>query len=307
MALHHTLVDRSHRPLATELGAITAVLVGVYLWHRVVLVLAGPLTAALGPSPVTMPLGGLATAGLFVVGVVAFGVAYTRARGIDVGLAGPTRADAFPLGLAVVIPVALVGVTKLAGALTGVPYSALAKTYYTADSPILPIVVLVVLGLVVNVPGLVVVCQVLVQRSLERVLAGDHAVVLTTLVAGFAMTSDTGGLDVVPELGKLVGAAAFVLVLGAALFVVERSGREGLRPLVYAPVLLFVALVAVSGVAEVDSVAGGLFALSQVGVVGVAAYAYDRSGSLLVPALAYLSSALGQFAVLVLEAGVLAR
>lgn len=283
---------------------VTAVLVGVYLWWRFMLVVTEPLQAVVGTSPLALPLAGLVTAGLFVAGLVAFTRVYSTSRDIDVGSWLPTRAEVGPIALAGSAPVVLVGLTKLVGTLTGVPYSPLTGTYYTAGSPILPILLLVGLSLFLSVPSLVLTCQVLVQGSFGRILGGDGAVVLTTLVTGFVMTSNTGGLGAVPELGKLVGVAVFVLSLLAVLYLTERSDREELRHLVYAPVVLFAAVVVVSAAAEIDSVAEGTFAISHLAVLGIAAFTYERSDSLVVPALAYLSVSLANYAVVLLEAGI---
>lgn len=291
---------RSSRRIAREFGLVIAMLAGLYLWRQLVTEALSVAGLASGGVFVT----GLVSGGILLAGLVALVGAYAAVRNIDFGLALPSTADLPAVALAVLIPVALVALTKLAGVATGVPYNSLTKTAVAADAPLLPVLRIAVIGLLVGVPALVVVCQVLIQGSFEQVVGGDAAILLTTVVTGFVMVSNTGGLTTVPDLGKLLGAAVFALLLGVGLFVDERADHDWLRWLGYAPVLVFAAIVVLSGIAAVESVAGGLFAATQLAVLGVAAVTYDRTESLLVPALAYASLLLAnRVVVVVFEAG----
>lgn len=128
--------------------------------------------------------------------------------------------------------------------------------------------------------------------------------VLTTLFAGFVLMSTHGGLTAFPDRGKIVGAVLGLLALGVGVSAAARVDRRALRYLGYLPGVLFVAVVVLAGVAAVESVAGALFAATQVGALAVAAYTYERTDSLLPPALAYLSLLLTTELVLfALEAG----
>ncbi|MFC4551416.1 MULTISPECIES: hypothetical protein [Halorussus] len=298
---------RSNFPTSAELAVVTAALVGVSLWRHVVGLVTDPLSAVVESVWTSGGLAvvGLVTGGLFVAGLALFVGAYARFRGLSVGLAAPSRRDVRLLVLAGVAPAAFVGVTAFVGSFTGVPYGSLTKTYYAASEPLAPILTVVGLSLLVGVPSLVLICQVLVQESFAEVVGGRRAAVLTTLATGFVMTSTTGGLATVPDRGKLVGAALFVLALGVALYATRRTDNELLQYLAHAPALLFVALVVSSGVLGTESLAEGLFALSHVAVLGVAADTYDRSDSLVVPALAYASLILTNSAVvLFFETGI---
>jgi hypothetical protein len=294
-------VTRRAGPLAVEVGVVTAVLIGLSLWRRLV---ASVLSAVGLPSVGGVPVGGAVGGGLLLVGVVLLAGAYVAVRNIDPGPAVPTRADRAAVAAAVVTPLAFVALTKLVGVATGVPYNALTKTAVAADPPLIPILLLAGLSLFVGVPSLVVICQVIVQGSIGRAVDGDAAIVLTTLVTGFVVVDTTGRLGPIPDRGKLAGVVAFVLLLGIALAGNARADRDWVRWLAAVPVVAFVALVVLSGVAGVDSLVGGLFALSQLATLGAAAYAYDRTDSLLVPALAYASYLLVTRAVVVgFEAG----
>lgn len=296
---------RSNHPITLEFGAITAVLAGVYLWERTLREVTDPLSTLLGTARGFdgLLVGGLVSGCLFLVGLALFAGTYTASRDVAVGLSLPSPSNRRLLGLAVGAPVVLVGVTALVGSATGVSYGSLTMTSYGADAPTLPVLSIVGLGLFVGVPSLVLICQVLVQGSFERAVGGDGAVVLTTLLTGFVMRSHSG-LATTPDPGKLAGAGLFVFLLGLGAYASEYGDRERPRRLAYLPVLLFVAVVVGSGIVGLGSLAEGLFALTHLAVLGIAAYTYERSGSLLVPALAYLDHSLATSAVVLLESGV---
>jgi hypothetical protein len=291
---------RRARPLAIEFGIVTAVLIGLHLWQRLV---SGVL-ASVGSLPANVLVSGFVSGGFLLLGTLLFTVAYATGRGIDPGLTVPTIADLPAVALAVLVPSTLVALTKLVGVVTSVPYNTLTKTAVAVDPPLLPVALIAGLSLLVGVPALVAVCQVLVQESVDRVVDGDAAVVLTTLATGFVMVSTAGGLTTVPDRGKLAGAVVFVLLLGVALAADARCNRDWVRWLATTPVVAFVTLVVLSGIAGVDSVAGCLFAATQLATLGVAAHTYDRTDSLCVPALAYASLLLTNRTVIVgFEAG----
>jgi hypothetical protein len=125
------------------------------------------------------------------------------------------------------------------------------------------------------------------------------------LVAAFVMVDTTGRLTPVSEAGKLAALVAFSLLLGVGPCGRERIAAEWVRGLASLPAALFVCAVFLAGLVGVDSVTGGLFALAQFVTFGVAAYAYDRSGSLLPPAPAYACLPVANTAVVYgFEAGV---
>jgi len=247
---------------------------------------------------------GLVNAVILLGGLVAFVAAYAAVRDFDVGLRLPARGDLPVVALAALLPVVLVALTKAVGVLTGVEFNALVMMSVAADASLRPVVLVTGLGLLVGVPALALTCQVLVQRSFERVMGRGGAVAATTLVAGFVMVSDTGGLASVPETGPLAGVVLFALLVAGALFVAERTDDDRVRVLAALPALALVALIALSVVVELTSVAGAVFGISQLAVLAVAAYAYARTDSLLAPAIAYASFRVASRAIVVfLEAG----
>lgn len=293
----------SDYPFAVELGIITALLIGVYLWQELI---RESLTAVFGTPPVVggIFLSTLVSGGVPLLGLIIFTGAYATFRNIDIGLRIPSRNDASLARLAVLAPVVCVAVTKLVGTVTGVPYNSLTMTSIAANAPVLPVLFIAGLGLIVGVPALVIICQILVQGSFEQVVSANTAIVLTTAMTGFVMVSNTGGLATIPGLGKLIGVVVFTLSLGVAVYANEGVDRNWLQYLGFAPVLLVAAIIILSGVVEIETIAGGLYAATQLAVLGVAAYTYNETESLFAPALAYTSLLLAnRTVVFVFEAG----
>jgi len=269
-----------------EFTLVTAVLVELSLWHRLLSTL---LAATVGPLPgfVGLLATGLVTGGLFIAGLILFTRAYAATREIDVGQSLPPR-DALPLvGVAAAVPVVLVGLTKLVSSTIGVPYSSLTETSVAADASAGPVLLLTGLSVLLTVPVLVLVCQVLVQGSFERVVDDDTAIGLTTALTGFVMVSNNGGLTIAPDEGKLAGAVLFAVVLALAFYVEDRYPQDPLRYLAYIPLAIVSTVLLVAGLETLGSLAGALFAGTHLVVFGVAAYTYNRTGSLLAPAIAY--------------------
>lgn len=298
-----TLTDRSDHPLFVESVIVLAALVGVAFWQLVVRVSLSGVAETLHRSEGVVA-GGVLTGGVLVTGLVAYAGVYANYRHLDIGVERPDSDDLPVAFVAVVTPAALVGLTKGVGLFTGVSYGSLTKTGYGAAATLPDVLPLAGLELLVGVPVLVVVAQVLVQESFERVSSGWTVVALTTVTASFVLLHANRGITVVPEWGRLVGAAVFLVLLEGALYVSARVERRWTQRLSYAPVLGFALLVVGSELATVGSVAGGLFVLTHVLVLGVAAAGYDRTDSVFVPALAYLSLlASNRAVVFFLEAG----
>lgn len=306
MSLQTAAVTRRHRSLAVDAGLATAVLVAVFVWRRLAQAVSEPfvgvVSAATGGADLVAT--GLLTGGTFLAGLLVLAGGYAVVRDVDVSLAVPGREDLPAVAVAALVPVVLVGLTKLVGLATGVPYSQLTGTAYAADPPLVPVASVVALGVLVGVPGLVVVCQVVVQGSLARTLDGRETVVATTLATGFLLTGGAGSLEAVPDRGKLAGAAVFVLLAGVAVAAADRTADPRLRVLAGLPAAAFVAVALASAVLETDSLAAALFGLAHLAVLAAAAATYERTDSLVVPAVAYLSLTLSTTAVvLVFETG----
>ncbi|NHN59090.1 MULTISPECIES: hypothetical protein [Halorussus] len=291
-------------PIATEYAAVVVATVAVVLLHRAATEWASRALDALSVS------GGLLVEGLVGGGAVVallalFAGGYAGLRGIEVDLGLPTTDDAAPAAAALAIPAGLVGLTKLVGVLTGTAYGSLTKTAYAADAAMGPVLAVAGLGLLVGVPSYLLLCQVVVQGSFRRVVDGDVAVGLTTVTTGFLLAGSAGGgLSPVPDRGRLAGAALMGLAVWAALCATGRADRRWVRSLAWLPAAGLAGAVAVFSVAALETVAGALFAATQFAVLGLAALTYERTESLAVPALAYLSYSLtSSVVVFAFEAG----
>lgn len=286
-------------PVAGEFARLTTILSGLYLWHRLVRVVLSTVAGSGSPPAFGgVVVSGLVFGGTTIAGVLLFTIVYTDYRNSSLGLQLPSRSDLPMVGVAGVLPVVGVALTKLVGSLTGVPYNSLTQTAVSADTPLLPVAKVTGVAVIVGVPLFVIVCQILIQDSLRQAVDADKAIALTTLVAGFVLMSNTGGLTVVPDRGRLLGAVLFAFLIGFGPYVVDQFDPERRPAVAYGPAFVFVAFVVVSGVAAVDSIAGGLFILTHLAVLGVAAYSYDRTGSVLPPAVAYTTLELANSGVI---------
>lgn len=303
MSLRDARTAATGHPVVRELVTVTAVLTLVYFWERLLPFLSGPLAAALDGASGSAHVGILLASSLFLVGTLAIVRGYAAVRSLDAGLSLPTRDDADTAALAVGLPLLAVALTKAVGLFTGVTFGELARRSYASDPPLFPVLFVVGVSTVVGVVTLVVLCQVVIQGSLARALDGQRTVVLTALVTGFVATSNVSGFAIVPDTGRLVGAVLFVGLLLVGLLVSDAAAWDG-RRVAAALGVCFLVVVVASTALETDSVAGGLYTLTHLATLAVAAYAYERSGSLLLPALSYLTVVLGGHAVvLVAEVG----
>lgn len=151
------------------------------------------------------------------------------------------------------------------------------------------------------VSGMVLLYHGLVQGALQRVFGPDRdlAVVATTLLGGYLVTPTVltyGTFANGPWLflwgTRAVVAVLFVLALGSAVYADERSDDGRVRTLALLPVLATLALALLVLTLAAESPSGALVVMTRVAVVGVAAYAYDGTESLLSPTLVYTTFAI---------------
>ncbi|MFC6614557.1 hypothetical protein ACFQAS_06240 [Halopenitus salinus] len=294
----------STHPVAAEFGIVAVMLTGLFVLQRTV---AEVMAVLLAPPPAGdgILVSGLLRGLLLVSSVVVFGYVYVSARGIAVRRSVPTRSDLPTVAFAAAVPLGLAGVTKLAGSLTGVPYNGLVMASYAADASPLPIALVAAVGILTSVPILVVVSQMLLQGSFERVMATDEAIVATTVVASVVFTSSTGSVTAIPEPERVVVIGCFALLGALAVYGTDRfAGRDRRRFLAFVPLAAFSLLAVLSAIAAIGSITEGLYAIAHLATFGVAAYAYDRTDSPIAPAIAYVSLLVANVAIVyLLEAG----
>lgn len=301
-------VDRSNHPIAVELAVIVAMIAGLSFWP-------GLARQAVRVFDVDLPLVSstllnhafdvLVTGGIFLGGVVLFTAAYTDYRGMGRGLRLPARTH-LPLVVATgATPVAFAGVTKLVADLTGVGYTSLTSIQFNPNTVVPILDVVLAFRVFLNVVTLVVVCHLLIQGSFRQATDDETAIVLTTVVAGFLLeTSTSFGGGGVLRYGRLFGAVLFVGLLGWGFYVSSRLSTDRRRGFAYLPLAVFVVGTVLAGIAEIGSVAEGLFGTMHLATFGIAAYSYDRTSSVLPPALAYTGLSFATVGIdFVLESG----
>ncbi|ACV49243.1 MULTISPECIES: hypothetical protein [Halomicrobium] len=289
-------LGETRRPLATELLIVVAALLAVQLW-------TGTLwKRVVGPSVRNLPLAdalgvdgfgaflasSFVYSGPLVASLVVIAAVYVRARNLPVGTALPGRSDLALVALAVVTPAVLIGVTDLVGNVTGVPFKTLVLTAYAERAPFTFVAGTTLARVFVAVPLALVLNQVLVQGSVRSITSSDTAIVLTTLLGAFVL-GDQGLVGGIGETPKYVGVGLFALASLAVHVSRTRFDARWIRAVAAVPAVLFVVLSGTQWVASIDSIAAGLYGFANLATLGVAAYTYERTDSLLVPALAYAS------------------
>ena len=140
-----------------------------------------------------------------------------------------------------------------------------------------------------------------VQGTFQRVFSHDRnlAVVVTTLLGGYLVAPKVltyGTFANGPWLflwgDRAAVAVLFVLALSVAVYADEWIDDDRVRALALLPVLATLALAALHLAVETESPSGALVAITRAAVGGVAAYAYDRTESLVTPTLVYATFAI---------------
>lgn len=288
-------------PLARE-GAIAVAAFGaVVLWIHALSPVASALQSVVRPGALAETgLGSLAATALtnsavVVAGTVAFTASYARVRDRPIPLALPDRAD-LPLVAAVAVaPVAAVGVVELLAGATGTSTAALTDSSYAPGvDPVGPATI-TALVLALGLPVYVLVTHALVQRTLRSAARPWVAIGLTTLLIG-----TVGPTDLVSS-GRPFQVAAVTLSLAAAIaipvFAAEAFDRAWLSAFCALPLAIFAGGVVVQWATGFDGFADAALGLAEVGLVGISAYAYERTESLLPPALAYAAFVVARDAV----------
>jgi hypothetical protein len=279
------------RPLARE-GAIAVAAFGaVVLWIHALWPVAGAIRSVVRPGALAETgLGSLAATALtnsavVVAGTVAFTAAYARVRGRPVPLALPDREDVPLVAAVAVAPAGAVGVVELLAGATGTTTASLTGSSYAPGADPGVTAVVTALALFLGLPVYVLVTHALVQRTLRSAASPAVAIGLTTLLIG-----TVGPTDLV-SWGRSFRVAAVTLSIVAAIavpvYAAEAFDRAWLSAFCALPLALFAAGVLAQWATGFDGVAEAALGLAEVGLVGVSAYAYERTESLLPPALAY--------------------
>lgn len=237
--------------------------------------------------------------GLVLVGLGVLATSYAAWRGYDLPVARPSWTDGGLLGAGVATAVLLAVLPFVPLALqTGVEVSHVTATLADLGGVFGPRTLIRVALFVAGMPLLY---HGLVQGALQRVFpaARDRAVAVTTLLGGYLVTPTVGTYGTFadgPWLylwgNRAAVAVLFVVALGVAVYAVERTSDARVHALALVPVVATLALAGLVLALEADSPAGVLLVLTRAAVVGVAAYAFDRTASLVTPTFVYATFAL---------------
>ncbi|QLH81825.1 hypothetical protein [Halosimplex pelagicum] len=289
------------RPVARE-TAVAVVAVGAFVvWIQALWSLAYRVTSTVDPDALaTTDLGELTATALsnrvvLLAGIAVFALAHARLRGLPVELSLPDRTDIPMVATAALVPVAGVAAVTVLASATGTTLAVLEGTYYAQDAdPLLP-ATLTLLTLLVGLPAYVFVAHEAVQRPLSAAGRPWTAVAVTTLFVGAIGPREIVGT------GLPARAAVVFLVLAACVALPAVAAHafdyEWLPALCAIPLALFVGGVLVSRFGGADGLAEGALVFTGLAVVAVAAHGYERTGSLVVPAVAYAAFVVGIDAV----------
>ena len=280
------------RPIAVELGAVVALLVGVSAYTVVV-------DSALDPYFLDSDTALLFLRSAFVLaGMGVLTAGYATWRGYSLPVSVPERDDRRLLAAAVAgtALLALLPFSVLASQTgTGVDHVAA-----TLADPGSVFTVRTLIRLSLFVPGMVLLYHGIVQGALRHAFDDDRrlAVAVTTLVGGYLAAPTTvtyGSFAGGPWLSlwgdRAAVAALFVLAMGVAVAANRRVDDDRLHALARLPVLAALALAVLVVAVAADSPGGVLVVVTRAAVIGVAALAYDAADSLLAPGAVYATFA----------------
>lgn len=232
---------------------------------------------------------------LYLAGLGVLAIAYGSVRGVSYPLSIPGRARSRVVGVAVAGAAVLASLSYLPFAVQSGPELAAAlasttpRTLLFGRTPF---------GLAVFVPSMALLYHGLVQGGFRRAFDRERAVVATTVVGGYLAIPSSAlpvGIFRGPWLHAAGNRAAVgalcVLTLAIAVYWSEGVDDDRVRALAVVPLALALTLVGITLAGSVDRLVELVPMVSRMALVGVAAYAYDGTDSLLGPALVYAAFA----------------
>lgn len=232
---------------------------------------------------------------LYLAGLGVLAIAYGSVRGVSYPLSIPGRARSRVVGVAVAGAAVLASLSYLPFAVQSGPELAAAlasttpRTLLFGRTPF---------GLAVFVPSMALLYHGLVQGGFRRAFDRERAVVATTVVGGYLAIPSSAlpvGIFRGPWLHAAGNRAAVgalcVLTLAIAVYWSEGIDDDRVRALAVVPLALALTLVGITLAGSVDRLVELVPMVSRMALVGVAAYAYDGTDSLLGPALVYAAFA----------------
>lgn len=279
-------------PASVGLGALFVVVAAVQAWTRLVglgFVTVEPMLPAFPGSPIA--LGAVATS---LVGTSLGALAYVRLRGIGLRVTSPSREDLPTVAATAVAPALLVvGAATVAAALD-TTYSAIAQRYIAPDAAPVVVGTVVVVPALLGAVGHTLLYHGVVQERVRALTDPAHAVALTTVVLGVVVaipltTPNPVTLDPAPV--AIFGVTLLVTVaVGASVGLLYRGtvreSVDAVRDIRYLPVVAVGLFGLVAAALELAEFPTAAYDLLRLATVAVAAYGYERTRTLLTPALA---------------------
>ncbi|MFC4356827.1 hypothetical protein ACFO0N_02560 [Halobium salinum] len=274
-------------------GLLALFVAGVTFWSSLLADAAGPLLASLPPRVGSPFLLGAVVWHLGGLGLGA--VVYARARDVGLPMGWPTRDRHWLLVAAVTPPVLVCVATVVGTVVTDTSLASMVGTRYGPEADLGFVVGSVLPSAAFGAAGYGLLYHGAVQGRLRRLLPHSHAAALTPLLVWFSEPIPAAGFRTIvregvpPMLALSLGVAATVgLWFGTGLCYrawVERTPKRLVRPM-YVPLLALGLLGFVTALgAAVDLPRAG-YDLLRVATVGVGAYGYERTRSVLTPVLA---------------------
>lgn len=291
--IRESIGDLVQRAFVVELGIVVASLVGFYAFTVALDTVLDPYFLD-SDTTLLIVRSALALAGM---GVLA--TSYASWRGYSLPVSLPDRTEGRLIGVAVAGTAVLATLPFLLLALRmDVGVSHVTSTVSDVGGVFLN---RTLIRIALFVPGMVLLYHGLVQGALQRVFGHDRdlAVVVTTLLGGYLVTPKVVTYGTFPNGPWLylwgtraAVAVLFVLALGVAVCADERTDDGRVRVLTLLPALATLALAALVLTVAAEFPGGALVVMTRAAVVGVAAYAYDRTESTVTPTLVYATFAI---------------
>lgn len=235
---------------------------------------------------------------LALIGMGALAASYASWRGYSLSASAPDRTDGRSIGAAVVGTAVLATLPFFLLVLRAdIGVSHVASTVSDLDALFLD---RTLIQIALFVFGMALLYHGFVQGALQRLFGRERglAVVVTTILSGYLAAPTVARYGTFPNGpwlslwgNRAAVAVLFVVALGVAVYGGERTDERRVRALWLLPVLAALALVALVLAPDVDSLNGALVMTTRVAVIGVAAYAYDDTESMIAPTLVYATFA----------------
>lgn len=244
---------------------------------------------------------------LYLLFLGAFVLLYVRVLSVDVPTGLPDRNALATLAAAVCVPTALLAVTAAITIATDAHYMVVTGTDFPWFAPPPTVYVATTLWILVGILTAVGLFHVVLQSDLRERASRSVAMVAATAVGGSLFATQglsvgtLGGGRNYPVWGEYLALIAFAAAIGLAVVGTKRADRDWQRFAAVVPLAVVIVgtVGQIFGVVDNGAFVGSpiewvvpgaatvLFGVTAFTTVGLAAYAYERSETVLAPTLVY--------------------